>query len=91
MLETPHHFQLARQCSTVYEISSAVFRVVGHKLHGETSQQVVLLITFPVAKEGKTKLGTPHLNRPGNIFLDSHLHALNVINRTVTHIIRSRT
>ena len=32
MLETPHHFQLARQCSTAYEISSAVFLVVANRL-----------------------------------------------------------
>ena len=32
MLETPHHFQLARQCSTAYEISSAVFLVVANTL-----------------------------------------------------------
>ena len=34
MLETPHHFQLVQQRSTVCEISSAVFQVVVNTLHG---------------------------------------------------------
>ena len=32
MLGTPHHSQLAQQCSTGYEISSAVFPVVANTL-----------------------------------------------------------
>ena len=33
--EIPHHFQLARQCSTAYKTSSAVFPVVANRLHRE--------------------------------------------------------